>query len=246
MAVLTVTFHGLCFFAARSANDGDIICHPEFGDHTPTLTVRAKDVKLKESKWQPAFVGHDSAGEEIGVWDLRGEAIALGKLAAPLTFVAGQKAVDFKGLHPNAQALPKAKVDKIVFPVAKPHGAIVTLRAGTLKYLGSPQINIKIRHKGTTTPNAEKHSSALQWVGEIVQATQPVNKAGEVLALVVDRDIAIHVTNVSRDVFPDGLEHWEHYYKLVTGVEIEERAELKTPSLDTDVYDCVPPANLML
>lgn len=245
---VSITFSGLCGFASRSDTKTDALCHPEAGAHTPVLTVPIKYVSVAKNKdknsWQPNFVGHAENGDEIGVWDLRGQDITLGDTSVEQSWIGVARGLRMTDFHGAGKPASDADARAIVLPVNKP-GALFQLFGGAFQFLSSPTTRVEVTQGGNTKRPTD-YSTAVRWQGHLDEGDSYLRTAtGLELALrLSEGPIAMAVTNVSREPSPEGLAHFIEYYALMSGVAAGDYISLTFAGADTDVYDCVPPVDL--
>jgi hypothetical protein len=243
---LSITFHGLCFFAHRGRKRTDALCHPEKGAHTPVLSIPVKHIEVGANEWQPDFVSHDSAGEEIGVWNLTDQAIELGVGNEDRSWRADVRGFRMADFHPGARAVSESVADTVLFATAG-KGALVKLNGGAFRFGDTARIRVKVR-QGDVEQDPADFSSSVTWEGSLDDPKAgaiklPVNRAGKPLKLRKIDKVSLHITNVATIAAPAGLEHFACYYDFLENVAVGDRIYLSASNLDADVYDCVPPTD---
>lgn len=243
---LSITFHGLCFFAHRGARQTDALCHPEKGAHIPVLSIPVRQIEINANEWQPNFVTHDPSGEEIGVWSLVDQAFELGVDQNDRRWVGDVRGFRMREFHPESRTVSEEVADKVLFHT-EGQGARIRLNGGVFRFDENPQIRVRIRQQMVQRAAAD-YSSAIHWRGELDDPKSgsillPVNRKGQSIRLRRNDRVGMQITNVATVAAPDGLTHFECYYDFLENVPVEDRIVLYAAQMDADVFDCVPPTD---
>ena len=251
---IEIAFHGMCAFAPDSANGRfDVLMHPEGGAHFPVLTIPIKQIVIGtgNTTWNPDLVGHDEAGNEIGMWDLRGQSLEIGNGAQFSGFTNRNTGFDLKLYHRRATTRPESDWDGILGlnSGAAYRGARVRLLGSGCAFEMGPRpldLNWQKVNAGTVVENGDgQYAPSVRWFGDVDDGEIAGQVGGSKVKIELrddgTTDWRLRITSVAQVPYPDGLSHFRMYYDFINLAADDFQLQLTNRTADMDVFDCVPP-----